>query len=554
MGVDLSKIKPAVIKAKEVATVADIETAEDHFNTAIALTNSYISAINNTLSDIASDAKLTAGEKQTVKREWETIVAEKTSLVNQAASFGVPSTSYTGKYDALNSYLNIPIGSALLTSLTTTSEIVSSTFTTTFKEYYTAKIDLLNAVATKAKDIADSKVNSTYVTTAIANSGYVLPAEVAAAVNNNETKIEGSKIVTGSLLANSINANSIMANTISGDKLFADALYGKTIVGANLTGGVINGAYIKGAIIEASYILQPTTSEGLSDYRGVDIGTFVALSGDYQTSFIAAVKPWADLAQYEKNYFSNNEALYKGRVPVLDNNQKCFLPFRSPCVWQATNPSLSLGFGSYYTGTIGATYFDFTPYDDYTSSNRSNRCQKLSPLLTFSSLQLCSMTQGNDKWAPCQIGIKMVDRVIVFHWAHGDAYLQNGYKVFTSAGFPLTQNSTADGQTSKQWGTNWVTYSSGSAILLESNISYTYDRYIEYTYGSFTLCATIGLSTYNGINITLKHSTVTLSNFTSSNIMATDPKAYGVLFMTGSAMHDAVWYSANLTMPAITVT
>jgi hypothetical protein len=413
----------------------------------------------------------------------------------------------------------------------------------------------------KAKDVATVEiVESTattlraYTDTAIATSGYVLPAEVAAAVNNNETKIEGSKIVTGSLLANSINANSIIANTISGDKLFADALYGKTIVGANLTGGVINGAYIKGAIIEASYILQPTTSEGLSDYRGVDINTFVALSGDYQTSFIATVKPWADLAQYEKDYFSNNEGLYKGRVPVLDNNRKCFLPFRSPCVWQATNPSLSVGFGSYNTGTIGATYFDFTPYDDYTSSNRSNRCQKLSPLLTFSSLQLCSMTQGNDKWAPCQIGIKMVDRVIVFHWAHGDAYLQNGYKVFTSAGFPLTQNSTPDGQTRVQGGNSWVTYSSGSATLLESNIAYTYDRYIEYTYGPFTLCATIGLSTYNGINITLKYSTVTLSNFTSSNIMATDPKAYGVLFMTGSAMHDAVWYSANLTMPAITVT
>ncbi len=70
MAINLATIKPAVLKAKDVATVNDIEIAEASFNAAIATTNSYVATINNTLSDIASDAKLTAGEKQQLKREW----------------------------------------------------------------------------------------------------------------------------------------------------------------------------------------------------------------------------------------------------------------------------------------------------------------------------------------------------------------------------------------------------------------------------------------------------------------------------------------------------
>ena len=258
MAINLATIKPAVLKAKDVATVNDIEIAEANFNAAIATTNSYVTTINNTLSDIASDAKLTAGEKQAVKREWETIVAEKPSLVDQATLFVVSSVAYTGKYDALNSYLNTPIGSALLTSLATTSDIVSSTFTTKFKEYYTAKIDLLNALAAKAKEIADSKTDTTYVNNIINTAadtlndnlaiklGYANYAELSAAASDGNTIISGGKIKTSLIETRGLIAENIAATEIQGKK--------------------ISGSTISGSVIKTSFIDLDDTVGFLTSY------------------------------------------------------------------------------------------------------------------------------------------------------------------------------------------------------------------------------------------------------------------------------------------------
>jgi hypothetical protein len=163
----------------------------------IAAAQSAADLANTVIADIANDAKLTAGEKQAIKREWEIIAAEKTSLSDQADAFTVSKETYINKYNDLNTYLNEPVESALLTSLITTSDITSSTFTTKFKEYYTAKINLLNALAAKAKAVADSKVDNEGLASAMGFSTYEAMKKT--------TIISGGYIDTSLIDANALN-------------------------------------------------------------------------------------------------------------------------------------------------------------------------------------------------------------------------------------------------------------------------------------------------------------------------------------------------------------
>jgi hypothetical protein len=100
------------------------------------------------LSDIASDNKLTAVEKQFVKKEWDTIVSEKPTLESQADTYGITieKTSYGTAYNTLNTYIT-----PLLASLITTSDIVGTTFRQNFKDYYDKRTLLLKKITDSAK-------------------------------------------------------------------------------------------------------------------------------------------------------------------------------------------------------------------------------------------------------------------------------------------------------------------------------------------------------------------------------------------------------------------
>lgn len=131
-------------------------------NAATAASNAQTSATNanNLLADIASDSKLTPVEKQAVLNEWNGIASEKGLNVTEASTFGVSSTAYVTTFDALADYLNggtdWTSGTPLwLQDLTTTTNITGSTFRTKFSDYYTARTNLLNAIAEKAKTLAD---------------------------------------------------------------------------------------------------------------------------------------------------------------------------------------------------------------------------------------------------------------------------------------------------------------------------------------------------------------------------------------------------------------
>lgn len=113
-------------------------------------------AANGKLADIASDNKLTANEKQEIKREWDVIVSEKAGIDAQGTTFGISTekTAFNTAYATLNTYIT-----PLLADLTATSTIVGTTFRSTFKAYYDARQALLNKVTEATKAYTDKQVS-----------------------------------------------------------------------------------------------------------------------------------------------------------------------------------------------------------------------------------------------------------------------------------------------------------------------------------------------------------------------------------------------------------
>lgn len=221
--VEKAKQRFASLETSITSIENDVENAQAGANNA-----------NTLLAEIASDSKLTATEKISTKKEWDIIVSEKVKNTTQATTYGVSTTAYNNAYNALNTYIT-----PLLSSLTTTSNIVGTTFRSMFKTYYDARTDLLNAIATKIKN--DLQLEISNIPT-VENINW--QQEVQNAINNNATYIDGGKITTGLINANRINTNGLVAENISTSEL----------VGKTITGGVINGARINGAVIKASYL------------------------------------------------------------------------------------------------------------------------------------------------------------------------------------------------------------------------------------------------------------------------------------------------------------
>ena len=234
-----------------------------------AVTNAVMA--NSLLTDLASDSKLTAVEKQSVKCEWDIIGGEKTKIDSSATAYIITTekTAYDNAYSALDTYIT-----PLLTSLTTTSDIVGSTFRTTFKTYYDARQDLLNAIAAKAKligytaqdaadtaqETANSKrttflaqptvpylVGDLWITSTTNNIGdlkkcvtqrlagvytasdWVIALSQIEVAKLGTTVIEGGYIKTGLVNASNINvgtlaADRIAAGSITADKIATDAI------------------------------------------------------------------------------------------------------------------------------------------------------------------------------------------------------------------------------------------------------------------------------------------------------------------------------------------
>lgn len=142
------ELEGSIGNAVSIAEQAQADAVKAQETADSAVTNA--SKANSAIADMANDNLITPSEKLDIKKEWEVILAEKPINDAQAVKFGVASADYTAKYNALSTYIT-----PILTSLTTNSVVVGQTMRDTFKAYYTARTTLLNAVATKAKELAD---------------------------------------------------------------------------------------------------------------------------------------------------------------------------------------------------------------------------------------------------------------------------------------------------------------------------------------------------------------------------------------------------------------
>lgn len=165
------------------AAAADATTKANVAASAAATAQTAADTANSLLADIASDSKLTALEKQSVKTEWDSIILEKPTIVSQATTYSlqtnVATTDFTTAYDALNTYIT-----PLLASLTTTSDIVGTTFRTKFATYYDKRAILLKLISDTARTLAVSAQAT---------------ADNAKGVTDNFTTINGGLITSNTI-------------------------------------------------------------------------------------------------------------------------------------------------------------------------------------------------------------------------------------------------------------------------------------------------------------------------------------------------------------------
>lgn len=202
-------IKTGRVQSADGSTYFDLDTNEIKGNisfipagggyqtvaTGISNAQAAANAANALIADIASDNKLTAVEKSSVRTEWNVIAAEKILNVTQATTFGITTekTTYQNAFAALGTYLNnggawtegtIPTWIADA-NLATTTDIVGATFRSKFKDYYDSRTALLNAIAEKARVLA----NTAQSTADAANS---LIADISS--DNKFTPVEKSQV------------------------------------------------------------------------------------------------------------------------------------------------------------------------------------------------------------------------------------------------------------------------------------------------------------------------------------------------------------------------
>ena len=184
-----AKAKALVDAANATADAA--KKAADAAKTAADAAKINADKANSLLADIANDNKLTAQEKQQTKKEWDVIVSEKPKNDASADKYGVSKSAYGNAYNALSGYIT-----PLLTSLSTTSDIVGTDFRAKFKAYYDARTDLLNAISAKAKalvDAANNKIESVKTELSAVDGKITLAVKTA-----KEEAISSSKAYTNS--------------------------------------------------------------------------------------------------------------------------------------------------------------------------------------------------------------------------------------------------------------------------------------------------------------------------------------------------------------------
>lgn len=273
-----------------------------YYNERQLLLNAVSTSYNLKFTEIASDNKITQGEKSSLYVEWKTIYEEKPGILAQGTNASVSTTNYTNAYNALVTYLtttplSMPTnptsdnGSVWCSDINTIT-VVGTTFRSNFATYYNERQLLLNAVTTSVKTTADT-ANST-ANTANSNANTAL-SQANTAISGLSDKLSktantvlsgAGAVIAGSLVINSSggrssgsgvaltsagiagynsSGNATFAIDTSGNATFAGALsaasgtFSGTLSSVN---GTFTGQLISGSSITGN--LQITTNGSIS--------------------------------------------------------------------------------------------------------------------------------------------------------------------------------------------------------------------------------------------------------------------------------------------------
>ena len=163
------------------------------------------------IGDFTADNKLTPVEKLQIRKEWQSINAEKVLFVTQATAYGLTTekTSYEAAFVALGTLLNAGIAytaniPALIADavLTRTDDVSGANLRTAFSNYYDTRTALIN----KLTNLATAKAFADGLVTA----GTIQVADTTTV----KAGMTGAAKVVGSLLASAVRfwAGGIFAN------------------------------------------------------------------------------------------------------------------------------------------------------------------------------------------------------------------------------------------------------------------------------------------------------------------------------------------------------
>lgn len=312
---DDTKANEAMQSAEDAQAAADAaqaaadtaQTDATNAKNAADAAQSSANEANSLLSDIANDNKLTAQEKQQTKKEWDIIVSEKPLNDASADKFGVSKTEYTNAYNALSTYIT-----PLLQSLTTTSDIVGSTFRATFKNYYDARTELLNNISAKAKELADAAQDAADIAQENADAAKAQAEKALAKAESAQSAAETAQNTADAAATAANNAQ----NTANTAKTTAEAANGE--LNKINSDGYISPSE-KGALLQQQKDIQTEYADIISQ-----AGKYGVSTASYTTAYNSANTALTKYTATSPTHitvgsdYANIAAYYTARQTILD--------------------------------------------------------------------------------------------------------------------------------------------------------------------------------------------------------------------------------------------